>query len=188
MWSYLPVQPVNYLNNWLQQNASHEHYLFLFKDLRALFPDLSDLAFKTLLSRAAQACYLERICRGLYTYRKAIPPNGLLLFHAAALLRADEFNYISLETVLSDVGVISQIPMNWISIMSSGRNNIVSCGEFGTIEFIHTRRKPTDLMEQLSYDENCKLWRANVALAIRDMKATHRNCDLIDWDTANEFI
>ena len=134
------------------------------------------------------AGYLVRVCRSLYSYKKAIPYNGLLLFHAAAHLRAHEFNYISLETVLSDVGVISQVPMNWISIMSSGRSNIVSCGEFGTIEFIHTNQKPNDLIEQLIYDPNCRLWRANVALAMKDMKVTRRNCDLINWNTANELI
>lgn len=176
------------LSNWLQQNANGEHYLFTLQDLRALFPDLSDLAFKTLLSRAVHLEYLARICRGLYVYKKAIPSNGLLLFHAAAHLRSNEFNYISLETVLSDAGVISQIPMNWVSMMSSGRSNIISCGDFGTIEFIHTNQKGIDVMEQLSYDVNCRLWRANVDLALRDMKVTHRNCDLIDWDAANELI
>lgn len=50
----------------------------------------------------------------------------------------------------------------------------------GTIEFIHTNQKPTELIKQLTYDYKCGLWRANVALAIRDMKVTHRNCDLID--------
>jgi len=114
--------------------------------------------------------------------------DGLMLFHIAAHLRANELNYISLETALSDAGIISQIPVNWISIMSSGRSNIISCGEFGTIEFVHTNQKPNDIMYQLSYDKNCGLWRANVSLALRDMKTTHRNCDLIDWDIANEFI
>lgn len=183
------MQPMKYLSSWLQQNASSEHFLFSSSDLKGLLsPDLSDATFKTLLSRTVRAGYLTRICRGLYTYKKAIPTNGLLLFHVATHLRSNEFNYISLETVLSDAGVISQIPMNWVSIMSSGRSNIISCGEFGTIEFIHTRRKPTDIMEQLSYDENCGLWRANIALALQDMKITHRNCDLINWDIANEFI
>jgi hypothetical protein len=182
------MQPMKYLSSWLQQNANREHYLFSASDLRGLCPNLSDAAFKVLLSRMVHSGYLVRICRGLYLYKKAIPPSGLLLFHAAAYLRSNHFNYLSLETVLSDAGVISQIPMNWISIMSSGRNNIVSCGEFGTIEFIHTNQKPADIMEQLSYDADCGLWRASIALAVRDMKATHRNCDLIDWDIVNEFI
>jgi predicted transcriptional regulator of viral defense system len=182
------MQPMKYLVNWLDQHANNEHYLFRLQDLRALCPDLSCSTFKTLLSRTARAGYLNRVCRGLYIYKRAISPSGLVLFHAAALLRADEFNYISLETALSDAGVISQIPMNWIAIMSSGRSNIVSCGEYGTIEFVHTSQKPDQIMNQLSYDADCRLWRATVPLALRDMKATHRNCDLIDWDIANEFI
>lgn len=182
------MQPIRYLSRWLEQNASSEHYLFTLQDLRSLLPNMTDTAFKTLLSRAVQIGYLIRICRGLYAYEKAIPTSGLLLFHVAALLRANEFNYISLETVLSDKGIISQIPVNCIFIMSSGRSNIVLCNKFGTIEFIHTNQKPADIMEHLSYDANCRLWRANVALALRDMKATHRNCDLINWDIANELI
>lgn len=179
---------MKYLTNWLDHHANSEHYLFTLRDLKALCPDLSTAAFKTLLSRTVCAGHLSRVCRGLYVYKRAMKPNGLLLFHAAALLRANEFNYISLETVLSDAGVISQIPLNWISIMSSGRSNTISCGEFGTIEFVHTRQKPDYIRGQLSYDENCRLWRATVSLAVRDMKVTHRNCDLIDWDIANEFI
>lgn len=182
------MQPIKHLANWLKKYANSEHYLFTLQDIRSLFPELSSIAFKTLLSRAARAGYLSRVCRGLYICKGAMKPDGLVLFHVAALLRSNEFNYISLETVLSDASVISQIPLNSISIMSSGRTNIVSCGEFGTIEFVHTNQKPAQVMGQLFYDENCKMWRATVPLALRDMKVTHRNCDLIDWDIANEFI
>lgn len=176
------------INKWLAQNASEQHYLFGLQDFRALVPHLSDSAFKTLFSRAVRSGLLERVCRGVYCYKNKLPADGLLLFHAAALLRADEFNYISLETVLSDLGIISQIPMNWVSIMSSGRTSTISCGDFGTIEFVHTNQKPEKLVQQLRYDARCGMWRANAQLALRDMKVTHRNCDLIDWDIANEFI
>lgn len=182
------MQSIAQLSQWLAQNASAQHYLFSLQDFRALFPGLTKSAFKTLLSRAARSVLLERVCRGLYRYKARAPADGLLLFHAAALLRANEFNYISLETALSDAGVISQIPVNWITCMSSGRTSTISCGDFGSIEFIHTTQKPEKLLSDLYYDPNCGLWRANVKLALRDMKATHRNCDLIDWDSANEFI
>ncbi len=182
------MRPMRYLIDWLNNNTSSEHYLFATQDLRALFPDLSDASFKTLLSRSVGAGHLSRVCRGIYLYKRTMPPTGLLLFHVAALLRADAFNYISLETALSSAGVISQIPMNWISLMSSGRSNIVSCDPFGTIEFVHTNQKPTEIMDQINYDGSCRLWRASVPLALRDMRATHRNLDLIDWDIANEFI
>ena len=182
------MQPMRTLIKWLENNANNEHYLFSLQDFRALYPNLSDSAFKTLLSRTVRAGYLIRICRGLYAYKKAIPLNGLLLFHAAAHLRAHEFNYISLETVLSDAGIISQIPINWISLMSTGRSNIISCGTFGTIEFIHTNQKPNDFAKNLSYDAHCRLWRGSIAQALRDMKATHRNTDLINRDILNELI
>lgn len=182
------MQPSRVLAKWLNEIASNDRYLFSFQDLKGLYPDLSNLAFKTFLSRTIKLGILERVCRGLYVYQRQRFSNGLLLFHAAAYLRSAEFNYISLETVLSDAGVISQIPMNSITVMSSCRSNIVNCGNIGTIEFIHTNRNPADMLDQLSYDPACRLWRAKVGLAISDMKRTRRNTELIDWEVANELI
>ncbi len=182
------MQPIRHLMQSLATLASAEHCLFTPSDLRALLPGLSASAFKTLLSRAAESGGLARVCRGLYLYQPAARADGLLLFHAAARLRADEFNYISLETALSEAGVISQIPVNWISVMSSGRSNVISCGRWGTIEFVHTRQRPEKLTGLVHYDARCKLWRASVPQALRDMRATHRSLDLIDWSVAHEFV
>jgi len=182
------MQPVRRLMKGLAMLATPEHGLFTPGNLRVLLPDLSDSAFKTLLSRAVQEKHLIRVCRGLYLYEPAAPSDGLLLFHAAARLRADGFNYISLETVLSEAGVISQVPLQWITVMSSGRSSIISCGHPGTIEFVHTQQQPEDLADQLIYDDRCGMWRAGVPLALRDMRATHRSLDLIDWSVANEFV
>ncbi len=182
------MQPMKTLLAWLEQNVSEKHYLFSLQDLRALYPDLSEEAFKTLLSRTVKLGLLKRVCRSIYTYKSSTYSNGLLLFHTASHLRSNQFNYISLETALSDAGIISQIPINYISLMSSGRSNKISCGTFGTIEFIHTAQKPEDIRDNLIYDADCRLWRATSKLALRDMKRTSRNCDLIDWDVANELI
>lgn len=70
---------------------------------------MSDNAFKTLLSRTAKLGYLKRVGKGLYAFTKAMSSDGLLLFHAAAHLRSHEFNYLSLETILSNVGVIYKL-------------------------------------------------------------------------------
>jgi len=184
----MQMQPMKRLLNWLEQNANKEHYLFLINDLRIICSELSEEAFRTLLSRVVKLGYLERVSRRLYAFKSSNYSNGLLLFHAAAYLRSNEFNYISLETVLSDAGVISQLPINSIFVMSSGRSNRISCGIFGIIEFIHTSQKPTEIMDELSYDSNCRMWRASVRQALRDMKKTQRNMDLIDWNIVNEFI
>lgn len=182
------MQSIKQLTRTLAELASVEHYLFALTDLRALLPALSETAFKTLLSRAVSAGHLARVCRGLYLYERVDYPRGLLLFHAAARLRADTFNYISLETALSDAGVISQIPINWITLMSAGRSNIIRCGAWGTIEFVHTRKRPDEVAGQLSYDRRCHLWRASVTLALQDMRATRRNMELVDWSVVNELV
>ena len=182
------MQALRHLTQTLAKLASAAHCMFTPHDLRALLPDLSDSAFKALLTRSVQAGILARVCRGLYLYEPALPADGLTLFRATATLRADAFNYISLETALSDAGVISQVPINRISIMSSGRSNVISCGRWGSIEFVHTDQRPADVAVHLVYDARCGLWRASVAQALRDMRATRRNMDLIDWSAAHESV
>ena len=182
------MQPIKKLYRLLERLADEEHYLFSLDDMRSALPEASPGAFKVLLSRAEKSGLLRRVCRGIYLYPRVSYPTGLVLFHTAAKLRADCFNYLSLETVLSDAGVISQIPLNWITLMSSGRSHIVSCGEFGHIEYIHTKRRPKDVVDQLSYDQDCHLWRASVNLALKDMKLTRRSADLIDWEAASEYL
>lgn len=182
------MQPVKQLARTLAAVADEEHYLFTLADLRGALPEHRPGALRALVRRAEREGLLKRVCRGLYLYPPADPGSGLVLYHAAARLRAHEFNYISLESALSDAGVISQIPMNWVTLMSSGRSQTVDCGDYGTIEFIHTRKQPSALEEQLRYDARCHLWRASVALAIRDMKAARRNLDLIDWEAAGESV
>lgn len=181
------MQPIKQLERVLAKLADRDHYLFAAADLQGALPGHGGLP--VLLSRAANAGLLKRVCRGLYLYPRIEPPSGgLLLFHAAARLRADEFNYISLESALSDAGVISQVPINTITLMSSGRSNVIGCGEFGRIEFVHTTRSPDALADQLAYDADCHLWRASTALALRDMRATHRSLELIDWEAVHELV
>ncbi len=181
-------QPLRRLYDGLFSLATVDRYLFTPSDMRALVPDISEEAYRSLLSRASRDGNLTRLCRGLYLFVPAKANLGYLLYHVAARLRANEFNYISLETALSDAGVISQIPINWITLMSSGRSNRIDCGRFGTIEFIHTKKKPAELAPQLVYDRSCRLWRAKPELVLRDMKAAKRNLDLINWSIVRQLV
>lgn len=180
------MQPIHQLERLLQDMATTDHYLFSVTDLQAACRPATD--FYVLLSRASKAGILQRVCRGIYLYPRVKYPRGRVLFHAAARLRAEAFNYISLETALSDAGVISQIPINRITLMSSGCNNVVQCGEFGRIEFVHTSRSPEDAASQLTYDSACRLWRASPALALRDMRATRRDVSLVQPENTDEPV
>src|ERR1039457_177784 len=166
------MQPIRQLETVLESLADGEHYLFTGSDFEAALPGREGVA--VLLCRAQKAGVLKRVCRGIYIYPRVNYPRGLVLFHAASRLRASGFNYISLETALSDAGVISQVPINWITLMSSGRSQVVKCGDFGRVEFVHTAQLPGDLAEELTYDPECRLWRASTRLALRDMRATRR--------------
>jgi predicted transcriptional regulator of viral defense system len=179
------VQPIKQLAQTLQSLADRDHCVFTPSDLVSAVPGCHQLA--VLLSRATKAGLLKRICRGIYLYPVPGYTAGNLLFHAAARLRSAEFNYISLETALSDAGVISQVPMNWITLMSSGRSHIVNCGDLGHIEFIHTEQHPGNLAGELTFDGDRRLWRASVRQALRDMKATRRSTDLIDEEAVHEL-
>ncbi|MBV5339345.1 MAG: hypothetical protein J0665_07260 [Deltaproteobacteria bacterium] len=182
------MQPIKTLTRALETLADTDHYLFTLNDLHGATPELGAGAFKALVCRAEKDGILTRFCRGLYLYPKVNYQQGLLLYHAAARLRAGEFTYISLESALSDAGVISQIPINWITLMTSGRSGIISCGAFGHIEYIHTKRRPENLAVHLTYDTRCHLWRASVKLALVDINLTRRSTDLIDMEAAHEFV
>lgn len=172
----------------LNDLVNKDHCLFAFSDLRGILPELSLGAFKALISRLEKKGALKRVCRGIYLYPLPDYDYGLLLFHTVARLRANEFNYISLETALSDTGVISQTPINWITVMSSGRRNIIRCGEWGTIEFVHTSRNPADCCDWLTYDSRSHMWRASTPLAMRDMWLTRRSMDLVNREAIDEFV
>ena len=184
----MSAQPSARIIKILNGLVSKDHCLFSFSDLRGILPELSLSAFKALISRLEKRGVLKRVCRGIYLYPLSDYDQGLLLFHAAALLRANEFNYISLETALSDTGMISQTPINWITVMSSGRRNIIRCGKWGTIEFVHTSRRPADCCGLLTYDNRSHMWRASVPLAMRDMRLTRRSMDLVDREAMDGLV
>lgn len=185
---YTTMTNIEKLKTSLENLADREHYIFSASDFYLLFPDLSSYALNMLLSRSVKKGLLARASKGFYIYSKANYERGFELFHLAARLREDNFSYLSLESILSEVGIISQIPIGHITLMTGGRSGVINCGKYGRIEFIHTKKSFVALSSQLTYDKRYKLWRASVPLAFADMKAAKRQMDLIDKEALNEFI
>ena len=164
------------LDTWLRRRArQNSSPLYRSRDFRCLFPELTKEQYKDLLFRACSAGLLARVARGLYRDPHGVDSSGLLLFHAAAMLRPFHFNYISLETALSDAGWISQIPINWITIVSTGRSSVIECSGLGTVEFVHTKRNPADLNDGIYFDEDRHMYCATPAIALRDMRMMQRS-------------
>ena len=174
------MQPLRQLAEVLAEVAGPDRAIFATADLRSALPQLSDAAFTALLSRAASGGLLERICRGVYQYPRAGLEPGLVLPQAAARLRAGHFLYLSLESALSEHGLISQILLDRLTLMTSGRRGVIDCGRWGSIEFTHTTRTPAECRERLTYDPARRLWIANPRLAWSDLKRVGRNLDLVD--------
>lgn len=180
------MQPLRKLTRSLEKLADRDHCVFASSDLAGAVPECRN--FGVLLSRATKAGLLWRVCRGIDLYPVRDYPTGHLLYHAAARLRAGEFNYLSLETVLSEAGVISQVPMNWISLMTSGRSHVVDCGDYGHIEFVHTAQRPAEVAPELVYDADRRPCSASVRQTLRNMRATCRSMELVDQEAAHEFV
>lgn len=105
-----------------------------------------------------------------------------LLERVAKTLRRGEYNYISLESALSEYGVISQVSVGRITVVTTGRKGEYKT-PYGVIEFTHTKRSVTDILAGV-LDRGHPLRIATKEAALRDLKRVGRNTHLIDPEEA----
>lgn len=176
------------LEKTLSNLVDSEHFLFSETDFLPIFPSLTVQNIRMSLSRAVKNGILERVCKGIYLYPKKGFDSSVVLFKAASKLRADFFNYVSLETVLSQAGLISQMPLGWITVMTTGRRGIINCGRFGSVEFIHTQKTLEKIMPDLHLESKTGMFWASAELALKDMKDAKRPLDLIQKEQNDDGI
>lgn len=183
----MTMQPIRNIEHTLRALVTPDVSLFALSDLASILPEHDRDSLRHIVARAVESGILVRACRGIYMLATTMP-TGLELYHIAAKFRAGYFNYISQETALSEAGVISQIPIGRLTIMSSGSSGILRCGSFGTVEFTHTKRCLEDIAPKLVYDDRCHLLRAPVDIAWEDLRAARRNIHLVDREALNELV
>ena len=169
------MQPINLLKATLEEKANKTRFLFSAQDFSSVFPDFTKENMRMLLSRAAKSGILQRVCKGLYLYPKSGFDSSTVLFKVASRLRANYLNYISLESALSQEGIISQQLLAWLTVMTTGRSGTIDCGRFGTVELIHTAKSQEKIIPHLRLDTVSGMWRADKELAMMDMKNAKRN-------------
>lgn len=142
---------------------------------------------KQSLSRHSKSGFLAHLCRGLYANLRS---QNMPIYGREAIvpyLRPGCLTYISLESVLSDWGIISQIP-RILTCMTNGRRGIFNM-RIGTIEFVHFHRPNLDFLHtDLHWDDQRQIWYASPALAWRDLKKVGRNIGLVDQESLEESI
>ena len=153
-------------------------HIFTNVDFAKIFHQDGPRALRAGLKRLVDDKILLRACKDVYVYAWAQSKGSDTLEQIAKTIRRGEYNYVSLESALSEYGAISQIPVDRLTVMTTGRSAEYKT-PFGTIEFTHTKRQPADILVQ-SEQVGRPLRLATKAAAWRDLKRVGRNTHLVD--------
>ncbi len=153
-------------------------YVFSHGDIAKMFPEEQEKALEKSLQRLVSDGILERVAKGIYLNPMAISKKGNVVEDIAAVLRRGFFSYISLESILSEYGAISQIPVSRLTIMTNGAKGEYKT-PYGTIEFTHTKRRPAEIIRRTLWDKNRPLRIATQAAARQDLLRVGRNTNML---------
>lgn len=155
--------------------------VFSLAQARMLFPEDSDQVLRNSLGRHTRAGYLEKVTTGIWLNKFSAHKTAPVLPMVAALLRPYDFNYVSLETVLSEESIISQQMFGYLTVMTTGKKKTYKT-PYGTIEFTTTKRDPKALLQETTRVPGSPLRRATVKRAWGDLKHVRRNLGMVDQE------
>ena len=160
-------------------------YVFHHRDLAKVFFEDSERAFNAGLNRLVKHRIIERVARGVYVYELSKNKNSSRTIELIAkTLRRGEYNYVSLESALSERGIISQILIDRLTIMTTGRKGEYKT-KYGVIEFTHTKRPVSDILDNvINTDRPLRI--ATALAAFRDLKRVGRNVGMVDQEALIE--
>jgi hypothetical protein len=172
------------LDQKLSQADASGIWAFTPSSFSALMGGIEPAYLKLMTKRLADQGVLVRAARGVYVnpHARSMPSDvrrGLLRF-----LRPREISYVSLETKLSEAGVISQIT-TVLTCMTTGSPGWFET-PWGAIEFTHTDRSIRIGTDVIAQDDGTL--EATLRTAVRDLRRVGRNLDLIDDETLAEVI
>lgn len=161
----------------LDRFARENRVVFTLADLGKVFGETGQTRQAT-LRRLVGSGVVARAARGVYVYLLDTTPRPHLIESLAMTLRRGHYNYISLESALSEYAVISQIPIDRLTVMTTGRSAEYRT-PWGVIEFTHTKRDIAGILEG-TFVRDQRLRFATVETAWRDLKRVGRNIHLVD--------
>lgn len=162
-------------------------YVFTRTDIEKLFAHEGYETIESALARHVRAGFIVRACKGIYVNPNSPRVGSQTLQDIAQALRPGELNYLSLESVLSEASVISQMLMDRITVMTTGAK-----GEYktpwGVVEFTHTKRNKIELLKRTFFEKGMSMRRASVSTAYKDLLRVGRNLHMIDEAELQEEI
>lgn len=153
----------------------HGIWAFDLPRLRMLFEQSSGDLQQSLLHQTRSG-NMVRIARGIYVNPRARSMPAEPLLALVSIMRPFEFSYLSLESVLSDAGWISQVAQRY-TLMSTGRSSVFYT-PYGVLEFTHTSR--TASPPQVVFDRSRGIHIATPERAYEDLRFVKRNTDLVE--------
>jgi predicted transcriptional regulator of viral defense system len=165
----------------LQMQDQRGYYVYSTNDFQVLFSQDSARALKATLQRLVNTGMLERVSKGIYVYVLSKHKFDRTIERIAKVIRRGEYNYISLESALSEWGAISQVPVDRITVMTTGRSGEYST-PYGIIEFTHTKRNILDILSKTTHSDR-PLRFATESTATRDLIRVGRNVHLLEEST-----
>lgn len=152
------------------------------RDLEKIFPEERGKAMEKSLQRMVLDGLLVKAARGIYVYALVSADHQRRrIEEVARALRPGKLCYISLESMLSEYGVISQIPVSRLTVMTNGAGGLHET-PFGVIEFTHTKRSVPDILGRTVFVEDRPLRMAKKWAAVQDLRRVGRNVDMMDPD------
>lgn len=154
-------------------------YVLSKNDLAKLFAQEEGKTLEKSLQRLVADGLLERVCKGVYLNPLARSKGVYVIEEIARVLRRGWLSYLSMESMLSEYGLISQLPMRGITVMTTGAKGMIDTTH-GSIEFTHTRRRVPDILQNSIAIKNRPLRIATEATALRDLRRVGRNLGMLE--------
>lgn len=148
-------------------------WLFTSEELHALFPNEALSNFSQSLSRHIKNRLLLKITRGVYANHRAHSKSEYPLEDIIPYVRPDSLNYISGHSALSKLEIGVQSHKDNLTVMTTGRSFELAC-EFGTIDFIHTKRSEQSILKTLISKSTDIVGLATPTQANKDLSSINR--------------
>lgn len=177
------IECVKALNDWDKRNS----YLFSKGDLGLIF-DEEDDALSSTLRRLVRDGVLLRVTRGLYAFALSHNLSPTSIQDVAIALRPCHFVYESFESAASQWGLISQIPLDRLTVATTGASGEFAT-PFGVVEFTHVSLTPAQIVrETVDRKPYCPMRIATEERTFKDLLDFNRSVEMVDPEEAGALL
>ena len=152
-------------------------YVYRKRDLAKIFAETGnnlDQSAKRLTARGV----LTRAAQGVYVFAHSTRIGPTTIEETALTLRRGEYVFESLESALSQWGRISQVPIDRLTLVTTGAKGTFRT-PYGVIEFTHTDRPAAEIRANTIDRPDHPLPIATPEYALAGLRRVGRNLDLI---------